>query len=188
MDQKTREKLTALYGGDEAGLQAFLDQFETQVDGVNRTVKDKNLVHRSTKDEPVAEAEAEDEAAAETEAEEDDGEGMTVDEVIAEVFQSREFKTMSQGIASIQKMVGELLVERENDKKEIARLSKAVGDLGKEDTERKQEYLQDLPPRNRRTVITHRPREANDPLNGGDVSMDSIANRTLNGIPAASRY
>lgn len=187
MDQKTREKLTALYGGDEKGLQAFLDQFETQVDGVNRTVKDKNLVHRS-KDAAEVEALAETDADEKEDEEAEDSEEMTVDDVIAEVVQSKEFQALTQGIATIQKMVGELLVERENDKKEISRLGKTLGDLGKEEAEKKQDYLSDLPPRSRRTVITHRPRAANDPLNGGDASMDAIANRTLNGIPAASRY
>jgi len=182
MDQKTREKLTALYGGDEAGLKAFLDQFETQVDGVNRTVKDKNLIHRAA--DAQAETEVEDETAAEDETE--DGDEVTIEEVIAEVVQSKEFTAMAQGIANLQKMVGELLVERENDKNEIVQLKQSLTSLSKDEAEKKQEFLQDLP-RNKRTVITHRPREMNDALNG-EKSMDTVANRTLNGIPAASRY
>lgn len=190
MDQKTREKLTALYGGDDAGLEAFLKQFETQVDGVNRTVKDNNLVHRST-DAADTSTDSEADADAEAEAEDDDDSDIVIDdetmqEIATQVVQSNDFQTLVKGVAALQKMVGELIVEREKEKAEITRLNKVVGDLGKEDTEKKQEYLQDLP-RNKRTVITHRPREMNDALNG-DKSMDNIANRTLNGIPAASRY
>ena len=194
MDQKTREKLTALYGGDEAGLQAFLDQFETQVDGVNRTVKDKNLVHRA-KDAKAADAKAGDESEDAEDSVDDESEDdneividdETIDEIASQVVQSKDFQTLVKGVAALQKMVGEMIVERNKDKAEITRLNGAVGELNKEETEKKQEYLQDLP-RNRRTVITHRPREMNDALNGGDASMDGIANRTLNGIPAASRY
>jgi hypothetical protein len=50
--------------------------------------------------------------------------------------------------------------------------------------QKKTEYLQDLPQR-KRTHITHRPRVMND---AEEDSMDSIAKRTLNGIPANSRY
>lgn len=187
MDPKTREKLTALYGGDSAGLQAFLDQFGEQVDGVNRTVKDKNLVHRA-KDSQV---EATDQTDADAETEEDDGqeqeEDMSVEDVIAEVVQSKDFKALIQGVADIRKMVAELVVERDSDKQEIARLNGVVESLNKDEAEKKQEYLQDLPSRTKRTHISHRPREMNDALNG-EQSMDTIATRTLNGIPSSSRY
>lgn len=185
MDEKTREKLELLYGKDSPELQAFLDQFGAQVDGVNRTVKDKNLVHRSAD----AQAEGEDQADAstETEGKSEDGEDMTIEDVVAEVVQSKEFSALSQGVADLRKMVGELLVERDNDKAEIARLTGVVQNLTKDEAQKKQEYLQDLPSRAKRTHISHRPREMNDALNG-DASMENIANRTLNGIPAASRY
>lgn len=188
MDQKTREKLELLYGKDSPELQAFLDQFGEQVDGVNRTVKDKNLIHRA-KDattEAAAEDQSEEDADNEEDGEQEDAD-MTIEDVIAEVVQSNEFKTLSQGIADIKKMVGELLVERENDKKEIVRLNGVVENLSKDEAQKKQEYLQDLPPRAKRTHITHRPREMNDALNG-EGAMDQIASRTLNGIPASSRY
>lgn len=189
MDQKTREKLTALYGGDETGLQAFLDQFEGQVDGVNRTVKDKNLVHRQKDGDKAADAKEPETAT--DDGQDEDGEIVLDDETLAEiasqVVQSKPFQDLTKGVAALQKMMGELIVERDNDKKEIARLNGAVEGLNKEDTEKKQEYLQDLP-RNKRTIITHRPREMNDALNGDSGSMGDRAAQTLNGIPAASRY
>jgi hypothetical protein len=193
MDAKAREKLKLLYGDDEAGLQAFLDKFEESVDGVNRTVKDDNLIHRAKEDtktakvaDPVALEDAEPEAD-ETEDEEDE-DGLTIEEIVAEVVQSKEILSIAQGVADLKKMMGDLIVERENEKKEIARLNSQVTDLSKDDDEKMQTRLQDLP-RSKRTVVTHRPRGMNEALEGDKPqSMDTIANRTLSGIPSASRY
>lgn len=224
MDQKTTEKLTALYGGDSEGLQTFLDQFETEVDGVNRTVADKNLVHRAKGDKTVdakvktkadakakadvkakadAKAAAAAAAAAADEDTEDDSEDTedaedaddeteividdeTVDVIVAQVVQSKDIQAIVKGVAALQKMVGDMIVERDKDKKDISRLNGAVDDLNKEDTQKIQEKIQDLP-RNRRTYVTHRPREMNDAIDG-EKPMDAIANNTLNGISAAGRY
>lgn len=194
MDQKTTEKLTALYGGDSEGLQAFLSLFEDQVDGVNRTIKDKNLVHRAQGDK-TTDAPAGDAAAATTDAaaEEDTGDDTeividdeTVGVIVAQVVQSKDIQAIVKGVAALQKMVGDMIVERDKDKKEISRLNGEVDNLNKDDNQKLQEKVQDLP-RNRRTYITHRPREMNDALDG-EPAMDAQANRTLNGIPASSRY
>lgn len=185
MDEKTKAKLTALYGDDSEGLQAFIGQFEQSVDGVNRTVKDENLIHRAKKD--GEEAAAED---AESEENEDENPEFELDDeamaaIAEQVTQTAGFKTLTDGLTEIKKLVAELVVDRENDKKEIAHLNDEVKRLGKDETEKKTEFLQDLPAR-KRTVITHRPRTAHD--EGGNETMGQIADRTLNGIPAASRY
>lgn len=183
MDARTKEKLGKLFGEASDELQSFLDQFEENVDGVNRAVKDKNLIHRAA--DASAEVPAEEAQAEETD---EDDEIVIDDETVAviaqQVTQSKEFQALASGIAEIKQLVAEMVVGREKDAKEIERLNKEVTRLGKDEDQKKTEYLQDLPQR-KRTHITHRPRVMND---AEEDSMDSIAKRTLNGIPANSRY
>lgn len=185
MDAKTKEKLTALFGEDSKELEAFIGQFEQSVDGVNRTVKDENLIHRSKTDDEDTKAENEDAP----DGDEDD-EIVLDDEAIAviaqQVTQSKEFVALAEGIGEIKKLVGDLIVARENDDKEITRLKQEVERLGKDEVEKKTEYLQDLPAR-KRTHITHRPRSIHDDQSEAS-DMGVIAKQTLGKIPAASRY
>lgn len=186
MDEKTKGKLTTLFGADSDELKAFLDTFEQTVDGVNKRVKDEDLIHRS-KDGKEAEATVETEAPAT----ENDGEIVLDDETLAEiaeqVVQSKEIKALVAGVAEMRKMLAELVVGRENDQKEITRLTKQMEQVGKEEGEKKTEYLQDLPSR-RRTHITHRPRDVHDDGANEPVSMAASATRTLGSIAAAGRY
>lgn len=182
MDDKTKEKLGKLFGDNTADLEAFIGQFEENVDGVNRTVKDDKLIHRAATDQ------AEEEAA--TEEDDEENEIVLDDEAVAaisqQVTQSKEFQSLASGIDEIKKLVGELVVERDKDKKEIAKLTQTVQQLSKDEDTKKAEFLQDLP-KAKRTHITHRPR---DIRNGEDSEEDmkAVAARTMSAIPAASRY
>lgn len=185
MDKKTVDKLTTLYGDDVEGLNAFLRQFEENVDGVNRTVKDENLIHRATD----GDVSTEDETAT-SEDEEENSEFIldesAITEIVSQVVQNQRFASMESGIEEIKKLVGELVVEREKDKKEITRLNQQIEQLSKDEDEKKTEYLQDLPAR-KRTHVTHRPRGMDDP-NTQASDMKSIADRTMSKVSASSRY
>lgn len=187
MDEKTKGKLTTLFGADSDELKAFLDTFEQSVDGVNKRVKDEDLIHRTAdgKEVPAAEATATD-TPIDNKNDEIVLDDETLDEIADKVVQSKTIKELAAGVTEMRKMLAELVVGRENDQKEITRLNKAMEQVGKEEGEKKTEYLQDLPSR-RRTHVTHRPREMHDD-GTGDPSMATAANRTLGTISAAGRY
>jgi hypothetical protein len=142
------------------------------------------LIHR-TAEESADNGETEDSASSE------DGQEIELDDealaAISEaVTQSAFFTQLSSDLSEIKALVGELVVERETNQKEIARLNQEVERLSKDENEKKTEYLQDLPTR-RRTHITHRPRQAND-NDGVDPDMAAIANKTLGRIAVSNRY
>lgn len=186
MDAKTKEKLGKLFGADTEGLESFIGQFEENVDGVNRTVKDNNLIHRA-KDGKATEAE---DAAVEEENDNEEEEIVIDDETVAaiaqQVTQSAEFKAMASSIEEMKKLVGEMVVEREKDGVKITSLTEEIVRLSKDEVEKKSEFLQDLPTR-KRTHITHRPRAVHNE-DAQETDMGTRAKQTLNGIPAAGRY
>lgn len=197
MDAKTKEKLTKLFGDDTAGLETFISQFEENVDNVNRTVKDDKLIHRAKKETGQAATETETDDEKDEDTDEDtetegseDTEIVIDDETVAaiaqQVTQTAEFKTLVAGISDIKKLVGEMVVGREKDAKQIERLNKDVQRLSQDENEKKTEYLQDLP-RGKRTHISHRPRAVHAESDQ-EEGMDAIASRTLNAIPASARY
>lgn len=186
MDQKTLDKLSTLYGDDTEGLNAFLRQFEENVDGVNRTVKEDNLIHRAKDEESQSESKQEDNGEDGQKDNEIVLDEEALNEIVTQVAQSETFRSMASGIDEIKELVSQLVVERENDKKEISRLNQEIERLSKDEDEKKTEYLQDLPTR-RRTHITHRPRSMEDP-NATASDMKTIADRTMGKVPAANRY
>lgn len=204
MDKTTKEALKKLFGDDEEGLKAFV----SNSDSVNRTVKDENLIHRSKKKDAVKQ-DPEDQIEDDDDQDTDDEEDMEEDEdenldnelvldeaaveaITQQMTQSEGFKAILQGLNEIKQSVAEMVVAREKDQKEIADLKKsqvkitqAVERLNKDEGEKKQEYLTDLPSR-RQKVVTFKPSEAHSgDLENFEEDMEDIATRTLNGIPNA---
>lgn len=196
MDKRAREALEKLYGEDTEGLETFLDQFEEGVDETNKRVKNDKLIHRTTE---VAEGESEEDQ--EDESDEEEFETVLDESAVAAVAQqvisNPEFQTLMRSVEDIKKSVAESLVVRESDSKKIqkletdnAKLRTAVERLSKDEGEKKTEYLQDLPAKKRRQVMTVRAtetrKEADDDEDSDDILEDfeAIAQRTLDKLPS----
>jgi hypothetical protein len=205
MDKKTKDALKLLFGDDEDGFKAFVEEN----DSINRTVKDDKLIHRKKKDAVVdpkdeevdedQEDQEDEESDADEDAEEDSAE-LVIDEsvvqaITAQMVQSLEFRTLSEGIETIQKALADLIVAKEKDSQEISTLKKnntqlaqRIQKLSQDETEKKSEWMQDLPSK-RQTTVTYRPRDAHnsDEAEEDELELDleAIAERTLANIPHA---
>lgn len=202
MDSKIEEVLKKLFGDDETALNNFVET----VDTVNRTVKNDKLIHRKKddpKDPPPEDDDDTDEDADDT-ADDDttgkppkdvpvvqsidlDAEGLQ--HLAKQLIDGGALAAITQSVADLTAIVAELKIGRENDNVEIARLKKANNQLAKkvetlavEDTEKKTQYLQDLPSR-RHTQATYRPKEEHAESEDDEFDSEVIAKRTLATLP-----
>lgn len=194
MNKEIMEKLRELFGEDAAAL----EQFEGQVDGVNRTVTEEGLIHRSQ-----AEAEAEGEGE-----ETDDGdeaeEGETGDIVLDEdavraisqaVVRTDLFTTMHEAVNTLSEANTILTRAYEAQSEETAALREQIGALKtrlkaleRDEADKQQAWLEDLPAK-RTTKVSYRPRlrDAEFDEDEGDDEPDDLtdaAERTLEALPA----
>lgn len=193
MKRDTVNALAEFFGTDEAA-EKFLNSFEVEIDGINRTITDDKLIHRSkeTKSEKGVQAKADTKVEAKAEETELDPVIELDEEAMAElteqVLTSPVFQTIVDGLGVIQKTLDTLLTARETDSAEIAALrteakkvAVRLASVEKEETTKKQEYLEDLPARKGRTA-TFRPREEYATEEDSEDLAQS-ANRTLAKLP-----
>lgn len=184
MDKKTKEVLQKLFGDDQEAFDTFVENS----DAVNRTVKDDKLIHRTTE-------ESAEEESVETEDTSEDADELVLDDaavaaITQQMTESAWAKSITQSLDAIKQLVAESVVGREKTDQEIAKLKETQGKivqtierLNKDEGEKKQEYLTDLPSRQQRKA-TYRPSEIHD-IDEFEEDLGKIAERTLNGIPGA---
>lgn len=192
-------KLKELFGDDEEGALAFL----SNVDTVNRTIKDKKLVHRDKKDDPKEtpapapphddddDGEEDDEDTPEKEETELVLDEEVVDQIAEKVAKSPTFQAIQKSLETLQASVTQFASAREEDAKEISRLKKInakvterLEQVEKTDDEKQQTWTQDLP-RKRQVQVTTRPKDTRRGRDEDEEEEDfeDIANRTLESIP-----
>lgn len=192
MKRDTLSALTDLFGSDDAAKD-FLAKFELNVDGVNRSVTEENLVHRTTEaasalTEAVTEQDEEEETEESEDLEMSEGD---VEAVAQHILGSPAFKAIGQALLKIQTSVDALSTARAADAKEIAVLKEAnatshkrLATVEKAEEVKKTEYQQDMPARTTRKA-SFRPRDqyAED---GEETTEDlsSRAERTLAKVQA----
>lgn len=203
MDSKIEEVLKKLFGDDEAALNNFVET----VDTVNRTVKNDKLIHRKKDGPKDLLPEDDDDTDEDTDdTADDDTTGKPVKDVpvvqsidldaeglqhlAKQLIDGGALASITQSVADLTAIVAELKIGRENDGLEIARLKKANNQLAKkvetlavEDTEKKTQYLQDLPSR-RHTQATYRPKEEHAESEDDEFDSEVIAKRTLATLPS----
>lgn len=205
MKRNTVDALAEFFGTDDAAKK-FLESFEIEVDGINRSVDDDNLVHRAKKamqrlsatDDGAADPAATTAAAASSDDNADDDEPLVLDEaaigeLARQVAESPTFKGLEASIAKLQKSVDDLSTARAADHKELTALKTAaqktgarVADLAKDEQQKKTEYQQDMPAKAGRRA-TFRPRDENaDEDDNAPEDLAKTAERTLAKIP--NRY
>lgn len=207
MKRDILEVLGTFFGDDEEAL----EKFAADVDNVNRTVKTEGLIHRAKaakkyagpgdEDEDEPEEDEDTDADEEEEEDEEDTEKLPVlelddaaiSQVKTQILASPEFVAIKQSLDKANAALDILVQTREADAKSVAELKKStaaitkrVGELAKTDTQKKQEWAEDLPPR-RRQAATYRPsqQEAEDDEDGEDEGseMEEAAKRTLSKLP-----
>lgn len=202
MKRNTVDALAEFFGTDDAAKK-FLESFEIEVDGINRTVDDDNLVHRAKKamqrlNAPEGET---DPTATETDTSADTNESNGSDEPLVldeaaigelsrQVAASPEFKAITDSIQKLQTSIDGLATARATDAKDIAALKAAaqktgarVADLAKDEQDKKTEYQQDMPAKAGRRA-TFRPRDENaDDDENLSEDLAKTAERTLAKIP-----
>lgn len=204
MDKATKAALEKLYGTDTDGLNDFLAQFEEGVDETNQRVKNDKLIHRVKDTSEAAlgknqedKEEEEDDGYGDAEAEDEVDSEIVLDEagvaaLSKQIISSPQFESFLTSMDEVKQLIAQSIVDREAEVQEIEKLKKsnvqllkAVERLSKDDTEKKLEYLQDLPAKKRQTV-TVRPRDIHEPIEDSDILDDyeEIATRTLNGLPS----
>lgn len=194
MDSKIREALEKLFGDDSNGLKNFMDQFEGEVDGTNKRVKNDKLIHRTVAEDILETVEEE----KEDEQDGIDAPAIVLDEAAAaeiarQTMATPEMLALIKSVSDLTTLVTQSVVEREKDQKKIVQLEKsnetlgkAIERLAKNDNEKKSEYLQDLPS-NKRQVVTFRPSvahsEPSDEEGGELEDFGAVAERTLSKLP-----
>lgn len=183
------EKLALALGNTEEARQ-FADDFGLEVDRANQTVQDKGLVHREQPGEEEEEQEQE-EAAGPADLVLDE-EAMA--QIVDLVLQQDIFASMHSAINSLDESLTAQATILEARDKEIADLKKRLGAVGqrlqaleREEEEKQQGWLEDLPANARRQVnVTVRPRHLHAQLSEegeeGESMADSAA-RTLASLP-----
>ena len=215
MRSEIREKLRELFA-DPNGVvseddEAILAEFEHGSDGINRTVSDEQLIHRSTNG---AEAEGEEDAdessvpedvtddTREEEAIKDAPPEIVLDEeavraITTEILRTDVFHSMHEAINTMSKQLTAVTATLEARDAEMAAmktratsLANRLKALEREDAEKQQEWLEDLPARSV-TKVTFRPRHQHqrsvedEEENVEDVpeSLAEAAERTLAMLP-----
>lgn len=198
MKRDIMEVLGEFFGDDQAALENFAEN----VDTINRTVKSEGLIHRakSAKKDPNPPPPADDDDDEEdTDDTEDTEEGDDLpveldDEAIAQVAkvvtQSPEFVAMQQSLTKINAALDIIVQTREADAKAVAEIKKGQATLAKrlagvekEDTEKKQEWAEDLPARRTRKA-SYRPREEHDTESENEEDLANRAKQTLSKLPS----
>jgi hypothetical protein len=220
MRSEIREKLRELFADPNGVVseedEAILAEFEHGSDGINRTVSDEQLIHRSTNG---AEAEGEEDGDAEgagessvpapvtgdTQEEElikDATPEIVLDEeavhaITTEILRTNVFHSMHEAINAMSRQLTAVTATLEARDAEVAALKTRATSLAnrlkaleREDVEKQQEWLEDLPARSV-TKVTFRPRHQrqrsveDEEENVEDVpeSLAEAAERTLAMLP-----
>jgi hypothetical protein len=161
MRTEVLEALKKLMGDEAKAL-----EIANQVDATNREIEEQGLV---TRVEGVATPET---AQAQT-VQVTEYQPVDVEAIIARVRESLPQPPVMHDMAPIESALLEL-------KRTVTALLAEVAALKRNDDEKRQTWLADLPAR-REIVVTHRPREANAP-DPGKRSLADIANQTLSQI------
>jgi len=198
--------LEEFFADDEEGLQKFAEG----VDNVNRTIKADGLVHRAKKakttqaladakatvnDEEDEDEDEEDEDGSETEETAGEQDPIELDEeaisqLAKQVLAGPEMTAIAQAIANMQASFDKFAEDHKATTEEVARLRKANGklaarldEISKDEDQKLQEKVEDLPARSRRKA-TFRPRDAYaSDDEDDDEDMGASAERTLAKIP-----
>ena len=201
------EKLTELYGNEEEA-RAFVDEFGIEVDGVNQAVKEQGLIHRGKKGAAasanapagdVEDDEGEDGvtppgAAPQIDLDEEAARAIAGEVVKLDVFQKMHaaINAMPDLLATQAEQITTLTQSLEAKDGEISDLRKRLGAqnkrlqaLEREDAEKQQEWLEDLPA-TQTMRVGFRPRyqhngDPSDELNGADdpLSAENIRKKVL---------
>lgn len=192
MNEVVVSALKELFGDDEESVKQFIDK----VDGVNRTIKDEKLITRTA----GADSQEEEDESADTETQELDVPLLELDEealqvITQQVLNSEAWKPVQQAISDLQAVVKELQTSSENDRKEITRLADVnkklvarLQSLEKDDAQKLDDRVADLPANSRRTVkIGHRPSQAyRDEVDG--EALEDFAERAKDTLSTLPRY
>lgn len=199
MKRDIMEVLGEFFGDDAAALENFAEN----VDTINRTVKSDGLIHRAktAKKTPVTPPVEEPDEDEDGDTEEDDGreddeellelDDQAIAQVAKQVSESAEFSTIKQSLDKLTAAMDILVQTREADartlvelKKNNTTLAKRLAEVEKGDTEKKQEWAEDLPSSRRGRKATYRPREEHDTEGEDEEGLDTAAKRTLSKLPS----
>ncbi len=200
--------LIELFDGDEEQVKGWL---KDNVSPINRSIADKNQINRADGEEETSEEEeetteeettegetteeetTEGETSEEESEEEETSEGLVLEftdemaeEVAGTVVKSSgftEFQTdIRQAVADLGEKIGELTGTVTELQASSVTRAKDIRELQKKESDKKKQWLEDLPRNTQRTVTLHRPSENAETEPAEKQSMQVTAEETLAGI------